>query len=50
MNATAAAVALSVPPSSETFGLPECDEHLIAKLRRLDPQLLATITTPRKAP
>lgn len=45
MNATAATVALSAPPSNESFGLPACDTHLIAKLRRMDPALLATITT-----
>lgn len=28
---------------TETFGLPPCDTHLIGKLRRLDPALLATI-------
>ena len=45
-----ASAALAAVPSTKTFGLPECDEHLIAKLRRLDPRLLAIITTPRKAP
>ena len=29
--------------STETFGLPECDTHLIAKLRNMDPALRATI-------
>lgn len=29
--------------STETFGLPPCDAHLIAKLRNMDPALLATI-------
>ena len=28
---------------TETFGLPETDQHLINKLRNLDPQLLAHI-------
>jgi len=28
---------------TETFGLPETVTHLIGKLRRLDPALLATI-------
>jgi hypothetical protein len=27
-----------------TYGLPPCDTHLIAKLRRMDPALLASIT------
>lgn len=45
MNASAAAVALALPESSETFGLPATDAHLIAKLRQLDPALLAAITT-----
>jgi len=44
MNATAATVALAAPPSTATFGLPETDSHLIAKLRAMDPALLATIT------
>lgn len=36
------------PENVETFGLPDCDTHLIAKLRTLqttNPQLLATIRT-----
>ena len=44
MNATAAMAALAATPSTEMFGLPECDAHLIAKLRRMDPALLASIT------
>lgn len=28
---------------AETFGLPECDRHLIAKLRNMDPALRASI-------
>jgi len=44
MNARAALTAEALPPSTETFGLPVCDTHLIAKLRRMDPALLATIT------
>lgn len=44
MNAPAAALALAAEPSTETFGLPAGDAHLIAKLRRLDPAQLATIT------
>ena len=27
-----------------TFGQPECNTHLIAKLRNMDPDLLASIT------
>jgi hypothetical protein len=38
-----ASAALCAVPSSETFGLPPCDTHLIAKLRCMDPALLATI-------
>jgi len=45
VNATAATVVLAAEPSAETFGLPECDSHLIAKLRNMDPALRATITT-----
>lgn len=44
MNARAAAEALSLPPVTDTYGQPECNTHLIAKLRRLDPALLATLT------
>ena len=32
-------------PGQETFGLPPCDTHLIAKLRAMDPALLASIRT-----
>lgn len=34
--------------TNETYGLPPCDAHLIAKLRNMDPELLAQIrgTTP----
>ena len=41
MNATAA---LTAVPSSETFGLPPEASHLIGKLRKLSPELLALIT------
>ena len=41
MNATAALTAVH---SEETFGLPPEVPHLIAKLRNLSPELLATIT------
>ena len=37
---------MSVPVTeakTETFGLPPCDAHLIAKLRNMDPALLADI-------
>ena len=44
MTASAATTALAATPSTATFGLPATDTHLIAKLRRLDPALLATIT------
>jgi hypothetical protein len=44
MTASAATTALSAPPRTETFGLPPCDEHLIAKLRNMPADLLATIT------
>jgi hypothetical protein len=40
MNATAA---LTAVPSTETFNLRHNQDHLIAKLRRMDPALLATI-------
>lgn len=43
MNATAAVTALAAPAATDTYGLPPCDAHLIGKLRRLDPALLATI-------
>ena len=46
MNATAA---LTVTPSSETFGLPpEKASHLIGNLRKLSPELLALITNTTK--
>lgn len=41
MNASAA---LTVVRSEETFGLRHNQEHLIAKLRMLSPELLATLT------
>ena len=41
MNATAA---LTVAVSEETFGLPPEAAHLIAKLRNMPPEQLATIT------
>jgi len=50
MNATAATVALSAAPSTATFGLPATDAHLIAKLRAMDPALLATITAKETQP
>ena len=40
MNATAA---LTANPSTETFGLPPDVPHLIGKLRKLSPELLALI-------
>ena len=45
MNATAAATALAAPAATDTYGLPDCDTRLIAKLRAMDPQLRATILT-----
>ena len=46
MNATAA---LTVTPSTETFGLPpEKAAHLIGKLRNMQPELLATIRNTTK--
>lgn len=44
MTASAATAALAATPSTETYGLPATDAYLIAKLRRLDPEFLATIT------
>jgi hypothetical protein len=35
--------ALAAVVSVETFGLPDCDTHLIAKLRNMDPALRAAI-------
>lgn len=38
--------------STETFGLPDCDTHLIAKLRNMramDPDLYASIMKPTTA-
>ena len=32
------------PQSTESFGLPPTVPHLIAKLRAMDPALLATVT------
>lgn len=31
---------------AETFGLPACDTHLIAKLRNMDPELRAYVLVP----
>ena len=45
MNATAARTAA---PSSETFGLPPQASHLIGNLRKLSPELLATIRNTTK--
>jgi len=44
VNARAALAAEALPPSTETFGQPACNTHLIQKLRNLDPALLASIT------
>lgn len=37
------ATAEPVPPTLESFGLPECTPHLIAKLRNMPPERLAKI-------
>ena len=42
-NQVTASAAQSAHASTETFGLPACDTHLVAKLRAMDPDLLATI-------
>jgi len=44
VDASAAAAALAAPASTETYGLPATVPHLIAKLRLVDPAILATIT------
>jgi hypothetical protein len=49
MDASAAATALAAPPRTETYGLPEQCPHLIAKLRLVDPAILAAITHPKAA-
>lgn len=46
MTASAATAALAAAPSTETYGLPDCDVHLIAKLRQLPPDLLAYVLVP----
>jgi hypothetical protein len=45
VNATAA---LTAVPSTETFGLPPVVPHLIAKLRLVSPEVLATIVTTKE--
>lgn len=50
MNATAATAALAAESRTETFGLPACNTHLIAKLRCMDPGLLAAIRETGKEP
>jgi hypothetical protein len=49
VDASAAAAALAAPPSAETYGLPAQVPHLIAKLRLVDPTILATIRHPKAA-
>lgn len=46
MNATAATAALALVPSAETFGQPEANTHLIAKLRQMPTDLLAYVLIP----
>ena len=36
------------PATTETFGLPDRDAHLIAKLRAMDPVLRASILTTKE--
>lgn len=45
MNATAALTAVQ---SEETFGLPAEVPHLIAKLRLVPPEVIATIIRPKE--
>lgn len=49
MTASAAQAALALPQPSEMFGLPECDVHLIAKLRIMPAELRDTII-PKEQP
>jgi hypothetical protein len=44
VSASIPVAALTAVHSTETFGLPPQAEHLIAKLRLLSPELLATLT------
>lgn len=46
MTARAALDAESAEPSTETFGLPEADAHLIAKLRNMPDDLRAYVLVP----
>lgn len=46
MNARAASLAESREPSTDSFGLPACDTHLIAKLRAMPEDLRAYILVP----
>jgi hypothetical protein len=46
VNARAAALALAAEPSTDSFGLPACDTHLIAKLRAMPEDLRAYILVP----
>jgi hypothetical protein len=46
VNARAAALAEASEPSTDSFGLPACDEHLIAKLRAMPDDLRAYILVP----
>jgi hypothetical protein len=46
VNAKAAAAALALAPSTETFGQPETNTHLIAKLRQMPADRLAYVMVP----
>ena len=46
VNARAAALAEAAEPSTDSFGLPACDTHLIAKLRAMPEDLRAYILVP----
>ena len=50
MNASAATTALALAPRTETFGLPECDTHLIAKLRQMPAELRNIIIPVKEQP
>ena len=46
MNARAAALAEEREHSTDSFGLPDCDTHLIAKLRAMPEDLRAYVLVP----
>jgi hypothetical protein len=43
MTASAAVAALALPPCTDTYGIPNTQTRLIAKLRNMDPTLRAEI-------